>query len=125
MLSSYVWLRIEKSFWQETGSGHPSRTHAAQSIVMPYAFSLDTPQCLTRPASMSSFIASTVRSKSSALPSSKNLANRLTPPGVNVGVDMMGVSLLGQWIWYRSTYSHPMRSMDFLQEWCMISESYP
>ena len=116
MSSSYVWLRIEKSFWHETGSGHPNLTHVAQSMVMPNAFSLDTPQWRTNPASISAFTASTVRSKSSGLPSSKNLANRLTPPGVNVGVDMMGVSLLGQWIWYRSTYSHPMRSIDFRHE---------
>lgn len=61
MSSSYVWLRMEKSFWHDTGRGHPSLTHVVHSMVMPKPFSLETPQCLMSFASKSSLMDFTVR----------------------------------------------------------------
>mmetsp|Transcript_26868 Transcript_26868/g.62746 ORF Transcript_26868/g.62746 Transcript_26868/m.62746 type:complete len:215 (+) Transcript_26868:257-901(+) len=62
---SYVLFSSEKSFWHETGRGTPSRSAVVQNMVMPKAFSLESPQCLMRPASSSRFTESTCRSKTS------------------------------------------------------------
>lgn len=114
---------MEKSFWHETGNGHPRRSHAQHSIVIPNAFSFDTPQCLIRPRSNRRLMLSTARSKSSRVPRSNHFIIRFFPSGAKVGVDMRGQSRLGQWIWYRSMYSHCMRSMLLRQLHSQISAS--
>jgi len=56
---SYMRSHSEKSFWQLTGRGTPSLSQVMQNMVMPYAFSLDKPQCLIKPASNSALMDST------------------------------------------------------------------
>ena len=62
---SYVRLSSEKSFWHETGRGQPSLSAAKQNIVIPNAFSFESPQCLIRPRSSSRFTLFTCASNTS------------------------------------------------------------
>ena len=128
--ASYVWFRMLKSFWHDTGSGHPSRSAVLQSMVIPNAVSLLTPQWRINPSSKSFMMDLIVRSKSSWVPRSCQPMGLFfifpfSSAGRKVGVDMSGPSLEGQWIWYRSMYPQFMRSMDLRQDHTHISSSYP